>query len=166
MCMKTLYESILDDEDVLISDIKNTSGNWFETLKNMMSDPSSKEKDIINMLEKDKGFEKDILSVFVNSSDMEITPILWGHDERHIGIFHKKQNLMMPDMEFAYCKDKSVYGNTNFVMKFNNYNGLASDVKKNIKSGQVWSAVPIKLIRKYKLNSKISPFYMGQIFIY
>lgn len=164
--MKSLYESILDDEDVLMDDIKNVSGNWFETLKNMMSDPSSNEKDIINILKNDKDFQKDIMNVFKNKDDMEITPIIWGHDERHIGIFHKKQNIMMPDIEFAYCRDKSIYGNTNFVMKFNNYNGLASDVKKNIKSGQVWSAVPIKLIRKYKLNSKISPFYMGQIFIY
>ena len=165
--MKSLYESILDDEGVLMSDIKNTSGNWFETLKNMMSDPSSNEKDIINMLEKDKGFEKDILSVFKNKDDMEITSILWGHDERHVGIFYSRQkSMMMPDIEFAYCKDKSVYGNTNFVMKFNNYNMLAWDFKKSIKSSQVWSAIPVKLIKKYKLNSKISPFYIGQIFIY
>jgi hypothetical protein len=164
--MKSLYESILDDEDILMGDIKNASGNWFETLKNMMSDPSSKEKDIISMLEKDKGFEKDILSVFRNKDDMEITPILWGGDEKHIGIFHKKQNLMMPDIEFAYCKDKSIYGNTNFVMKFNNHNMLNLYTEKNIKSKQTWSAIPNKLIKKYKLNLKQSPFMIGQLFIY
>lgn len=164
--MKTLYESILDDEEVLISKTKESVKDWFAVLKAMMSDPSSKEKDIINMLKKDKGFEKDILSVFKNPSDMEITPILWGYDERHIGVFHKKQNIMMPDIEFAYCRDKSIYGNTNFVMKFNNYEMVYTVSKNNIKSKQTWSAIPNKLCKKYKLNLKQSPFMIGQMFIY
>ena len=164
--MKSLYESILDDEDILIGDIKNASGNWFETLKNVMSDPSSNEKDIIYVLKNDKGFQKDIMSVFKNKDDMRIIPTIWGSSEKHIGIFHKKQNMMMPDIEFCYCVDKSVYGNTNFVMKINNYEMLYAVNKNNIKSKQIWSAVPNKLIKKYKLNSKPSPFYVGQIFIY
>jgi hypothetical protein len=164
--MKTLYESILDDEEVLMSKTKESVKDWFAVLKTMMSDPSSKEKDIINMLKKDKGFEKDILSVFKNPSDMEITPILWGYDERHIGVFHKKQNIMMSDIEFVYCRDKSIYGNTNFVMKFNNYEMVYTVSKNNIKSKQTWSAIPNKLCKKYKLNLKQSPFLIGQLFIY
>ena len=164
--MKTLYESILDDEEVLMSKTKESVKDWFAVLKTMMSDPSSKEKDIINMFKKDKGFEKDILSVFKNPSDMEITPILWGDDEKHVGIFHKEQNLMMADIEFAYCKDKSIYGNTNFVMKFNNCYMLNPNVQRNIKSKQTWNAIPNKLCKKYKLNSKQSPFMVGQLFIY
>jgi hypothetical protein len=164
--MKSLYESILDDEDVLMGDIKNASGNWFETLKNMMSDPSCNEKDIIDMLKKDKGFQKDIMGVFRNKDDMEIISTIWIENEKHVGILHKKQNVMMLDIEFCYCSDKSVYGNTNFVMKINSYEMICIANKNNIKSKQTWSAIPNKLIKKYKLNSKPSPFYVGQTFIY
>ena len=164
--MKTLYESILDDEEVLMSKTKESVKDWFTVLKAMMSEPSSKEKDIINMLKKDKGFEKDILSVFKNPSDIEITATVWAHDERHIGILHKHQQVLMPDIEFAYCKDKSIYGNTNFVMKFNNYYMLNPCMEKNIKFKQTWNSIPNKLCKKYKLNLKQSPFMIGQMFIY
>ena len=164
--MKTLYESILDDEKVLMSKTKESAKDWFVVLKAMMSEPSSKEKDIINMLKNNETFQKDIMNVFKDKSNIEIKPVLWGPDERHIGIFHKHQQLLIPDIEFAYCKDKSVYGNTNFVMKFNNRYMLNSHIEKNIKSKQIWSAIPNKLCKKYKLNLKQSPFVIGELFIY
>jgi hypothetical protein len=164
--MKSLYESILDDEEVLISKTKETANNWFVVLKAMISEPSSKAKDIINMLKKDKGFEKDIMSVFNDKNDIEIKSLLWGPSERHISIFHKNQQVMLPDIEFAYCKVENVYGDTIFVMKFNNYNMLNPCIEKNIKSKQAWSAIPNKLCKKYKLNSKPSHFMAGQMFIY
>ena len=164
--MKTLYESILDDEEVLMSKTKEIVKNQFAVLKTMMSDPSGEEKDIINMLENNEAFQKDIMSMFKDKSNIEIKAIVWGPDERHIGIFHKHQQLLMPDIDFAYCRDKSIYGNTNFVMKFNNYNMLNPCIEKNIKSKQAWSAIPNKLCKKYKLNSKPSHFMAGQMFIY
>lgn len=122
--MKTLYESILDDEEGLISKTKETVKNWFVVLKTMMGESSGKNdehKDVINMLENNESFQKDIMSIFKDKSNIEIRANVWGPDERHIGIFHKHQRLLIPDIEFAYCKNKSIYGNTNFVMKFNNY---------------------------------------------
>jgi hypothetical protein len=167
--MKTLYESILDDEEVLMSKTKESVKDWFAVLKTMMSESSGKNdehKDIINMLENNESFQKDIMSVFKDKSNIEIRAGVWGPDERHIGILCKHQQLLMPGIEFAYCRDKSIYGNTNFVMKFNNYSMLTKDFKKNIKSNQVWSAIPNKLCKKYKLNLKQSPFLIGQLFIY
>lgn len=167
--MKTLYESILDDEEVLISKTKETVKDWFAILKTMMTESSGKNdehKDIINMLENNESFQKDIMSMFKDKSNIEIRAIAWGPDVRHIGILHKHQQLLIPDIEFTYCKDKSIYGNTNFVMKFNNCYVLNPCIEKNIKSKQAWSAIPNKLCKKYKLNSKQSPFMVGQLFIY
>lgn len=167
--MKTLYESILDDEEVLMSKTKESVKDWFAVLKTMMTESSGRNdehKDIINMLKNNESFQKDIMSVFKDKSNIEIKAIVWGPDERHIGIFHKHQQLLMPDIEFAYCKDKSIYGNTNFVMKFDNHNMLNLYTKNNIKSKQTWSAIPNKLCKKYKLNLKQSPFMIGELFIY
>lgn len=167
--MKTLYESILDDEEVLISKTKESVKDWFTVLKTMMTESSgetNEHKDIINMLENNESFQKDIINMFKDKSNIEIKAIAWGPDERHIGILHKHQQLLMPDIEFAYCKDKSIYGNTNFVMKINNYYMLNPYMEKNIKSKQTWNSIPNKLCKKYKLNSKQSPFMIGQMFIY
>jgi hypothetical protein len=167
--MKTLYESILDDEETLMSKTKETVKDWFAVLKAMMAESSGRNdehKDIINMLENNEAFQKDIMSMFKDKSNIEIKAIVWGPDERHIGIFHKHQQLLIPDIEFAYCRDKSIYGNTNFVMKFNSYHMLNPYTEKNIKSKQTWSAIPNKLCKKYKLNLKQSPFLIGQLFIY
>ena len=164
--MKTLYESILDDEEVLMSKTKESVKDWFTVLKAMMSESFNEENDIINMLENNEAFQKDIINVFKDKSNIEITATVWSHDERHIGILHKHQQVLMPDIEFVYCKDKSIYGNTNFVMKFNNYYMLNPFIEKNIKSKQTWNSIPNKLCKKYKLNSKQSPFMIGQMFIY
>lgn len=163
--MKTLYESILDDEDILINNAKESAKDWFATLKHIMSNPSCKEEDVMKVFESDS-FKKDIISLFRDPSEIEIKSGSWGINEKHIFIFREGIRLSIPDIEFAYCHDKSVYGNTNFVMKFNNYNMLNPSTKAIIKSRQVWSALPNKLIKKYKLNSKPSPFFIGQTFLY
>lgn len=46
--MRTLYESILDDEEVLVTDTKKQLKNWVVVLKNLMK--KSSKKDILNFL--------------------------------------------------------------------------------------------------------------------
>ena len=73
--MKTLYESILDDEEVLMSKTKETVKDWFAVLKAMMSESSgetNEHKDIINMLENNESFQKDIINMFKDKSNIEI----------------------------------------------------------------------------------------------
>jgi hypothetical protein len=68
--MKSLYESILDDEDVLIDDIKKSSNNWLLVLKQMIFNNSSEE----NVLEflNSKIVENDIKPLFKN-----FKPVYW-----------------------------------------------------------------------------------------
>ena len=68
--MKSLYESILDDEDVLIDDIKKSSNNWLLVLKQMIFNNSSEE----NVLEflNGKIVENDIKPLFKN-----LKPVYW-----------------------------------------------------------------------------------------
>lgn len=68
--MKSLYESILDDEDVLIDDIKKLSNNWLLVLKQMIFNNSSEE----NVLEflNSKIVENDIKPLFKN-----FKPVYW-----------------------------------------------------------------------------------------
>lgn len=68
--MKTLYESILDDEDVLIGDIKKSSNNWLLILKQMIFNNYS-EKDILEFLNS-KIVENDIKPLFKN-----FKPVYW-----------------------------------------------------------------------------------------
>lgn len=68
--MKTLYESILDDEDVLIGDIKKSSNNWLLILKQMIFNNYS-EEDILEFLNS-KIVENDIKPLFKN-----FKPVYW-----------------------------------------------------------------------------------------
>lgn len=68
--MKSLYESILDDEDVLIGDIKKSSNNWLLILKQMIFNNYS-EEDILEFLNS-KIVENDIKPLFKN-----FKPVYW-----------------------------------------------------------------------------------------
>lgn len=50
--MKTLYESILDDEDVLISNVKKNTGDWLDVLKQLLANNRS-EDEILDYLNND-----------------------------------------------------------------------------------------------------------------
>ena len=69
--MKSLYESILDDEDILIGDIKKSSNNWLLILKQMIFNNYS-EEDILEFLNS-KIVENDIKPLFKN-----FKPAYWG----------------------------------------------------------------------------------------
>lgn len=60
--MKSLYESILDDEDILVKNTQKTTSNWLVSLKYMMENNYS-ESDIINLLSQDFVI-KDIEPIF------------------------------------------------------------------------------------------------------
>ena len=68
--MKSLYESILDDEDVLIDDVKKSSNNWLLVLKQMIFNNSS-EEDVLEFLNS-KIVENDIKPLFKN-----LKPVYW-----------------------------------------------------------------------------------------
>lgn len=65
-----IYESILDDEDILVDDIKKSSNNWLLVLKQMIFNNSSEE----NVLEflNSKIVENDIKPLFKN-----FKPVYW-----------------------------------------------------------------------------------------
>ena len=96
--MKSLYESILDDEDVLISDIKKTSQNWLLTVKNMLEQDCSVE-DILKFLN-GKIVTDSIKPMFKKFEDMEWKYGKWD--------------------EFSYCnlynkKERKKYGPKNII---------------------------------------------------
>ena len=69
--MKSLYESILDDEDVLMNDMKNHSNNPFRVLKYYYDDPETNKKwktyadEIISNLKLPKGISYEIINGFI-----------------------------------------------------------------------------------------------------
>lgn len=163
--MRTLYESILDDEDVLIKGVKNLSGSWFHTLQELISSPNCKQKDLLEVF-RSEGFKKDIMSIFKDKSDVVIEPIVWDSDERRIGIFNKYQQVRIPDIEFRYYKDMSINGVNCFIMTMSTINMINMHNSLNIKSKQAWSLIPSKLCKKYNLKTKKSPYRIGEIYIY
>lgn len=65
--MKTLYESILDDEDILISKTKKDSQNWLLTLKHAMLNNASDE-DLEEILNQDI-VKKEVSKIFYKFDD-------------------------------------------------------------------------------------------------
>lgn len=163
--MKKLYESILDDEEELIDRAKNLSKSWFHTLQELISNPNCKQKDLLEVF-RSEGFQKDIMSVFKDKSQVVITPITWDSDERRVGIFNKYQQVRIPDIEFRYYKDKSINGVNCFIMTISTINMTSIHNSLNIKSKQAWSLIPNKLCKKYNLKTKKSPYQIGEIYIY
>jgi hypothetical protein len=109
--MKTLYESILDDEDVLISKTKKDSQNWLLTLKLAMLNNASDEdlEEIIN---------QDIVK-------KEVSKIFYKFDDRMKWLVGKYTG----SLSGVYCilkdtKERSKYRETPVLsfMKWNNDN--------------------------------------------
>ena len=163
--MKTLCESILDDEEVLIKGVKNLSGSWFHTLQELISNPNYKQKDILDVF-RSEGFKKDIMSIFKDESDVVIEPITWDDAERRIGIFNKYQQVRIPDIEFRYYKDMSINGVNCFIMIVSTVDMINMHNSLNIKSKRAWSLIPNKLCKKYNLKTKRNPYRIGEIYIY
>lgn len=69
--MKSLYESILDDEGVLMNDMKNHSNNPFRVLKHYYDDPKTRKQwvsyadEIISSLKLPKGISYEIVDGFI-----------------------------------------------------------------------------------------------------
>ena len=163
--MRTLYESILDDEEELIDRAKNLSNSWFHTLQELISNPNCKQKDLLEVF-RSEGFKKDIMSVFKDKGDVVIEPTTWNDEERTIGIFNKYQQVRIPDIEFRYYKDMSINGVNCFIMTIHTFNMTNTQNSLNIKSKQAWSLIPSKLCKKYNLKTKKSPYRIGEIYIY
>ena len=103
--MKSLYESILDDEDVLISGTKKHLGNWLLTVKNMLEQEYSAE-DILKFLNS-KIVTDSIKPMFKKFENMQ-----WEYGKNmvcsHCTLFNKKE--------------RKIYGSTyviSFVYYFN-----------------------------------------------
>ena len=101
--MKTLYESILDDEDVLISKIRKDSQNWLLTIKNMLEQDCSAE-DILKFLNS-KIVTDSIKPMFKKFENMQ-----WEYGKNqicsHCTLYNKKE--------------RKIYGKT-YVISFGYY---------------------------------------------
>lgn len=92
--MKTLYESILDDEDILISDVKKEANNPFLMLYNYYilngnEITSSKRKDIADILKYlELPFKSTLTAFYINIISPKAYSITDGHNRAlcHIGI--------------------------------------------------------------------------------
>lgn len=67
--MKRLYESILDDEEVLVNKATNTYSNWLLVLKELMI-TDAPEKDILEFLNNSKPIKNIIKDLFNNTKNV------------------------------------------------------------------------------------------------
>ena len=67
--MKTLYESIMDDEDILIGRTKELVNNWLLVLKELMI-ADTPEKDILEFLNNSKPIKNIIKDLFNNTKNV------------------------------------------------------------------------------------------------
>lgn len=120
--MKTLNdyikESLLDDEDVLVNNVRKDSQNWLLTIKNMLEQDCSAE-DILKFLNS-KIVTDSIKPMFKKFENMQ-----WKYGKNpicsHCTLFNKKE--------------RKIYGTTyviEFVYYFNEKSGTITGVRINI----------------------------------
>ena len=76
--MKTLYESILDDEDILICRTKESVNNWLLVLKELMI-ADTPEKDILEFLNNSKPI-KNIIKDYLSKQKLKTCLEKYGYE--------------------------------------------------------------------------------------
>ena len=124
--MKTLYESILDDENVLVNDIK-THSNWLLALKELMI-ADAPEKDILEFLNNSRPIKNIIKGLFNNTKN-----VYWE--------VSKKDGMSICRLygDSVRSVNKSSYpilirrlGSKRIIISFSSYNYLLKSVANNI----------------------------------
>lgn len=125
--MKTLYESIMDDEDILIGRTKESVNNWLLVLKELMI-ADAPENDILEFLDNSKPIENIIKELFnntknvyweVSKKDGMSTCQLWSGSVRSI-------NKSSSPILIKQINSKRI------VILFSSYNYLLKSVANNI----------------------------------
>lgn len=115
--MKSLYESILDDEDELMNDIKNHSNNPFRVLKYYYDDPETKKQwksyadEIISKLKLPSGISYEIWDGFITIKLSKTSDTIFD-------LVFKDESMKYSVKDRASCllvdNTKSYSGYTNF----------------------------------------------------
>ena len=155
--MKSLYESILDDEDVLIGDIKKSSNNWLLILKQMIFNNYS-EEDILEFLNS-KIVENDIKPLFKN-----FKPVYWeaclnvdeSYRDKYIILYGSslRSTSKSPHILTILIKEKRI------TIIINKPKGLITSIRRNVNEE--------KLLNFYKVieNMGAKPFAHAEKSIY
>ena len=132
--MKTLYESILDDEDILISDIKKISQNWLLVLKNAMLNFSGNDDEIVDFM--NSGEVKKAIKPLFHKFDGRVR---WIAGKHKYGVFcmlidqkEKSKYYHPPVISFILYPD-----NDFLTIKVSNYNNLTLTTRKNTKEDEL-----------------------------
>jgi hypothetical protein len=130
--MKTLYESILDDEDILISKTKKTSQNWLLIVKNMLEQNYSAE-DILKFLNS-KIVTDSIKPMFKKFENMQ-----WKYGKNDIFsycmLFDKKERKKYGPkdvIQFIYYYDERFATITGVVVDIPKFDDLPATTRNNI----------------------------------
>lgn len=127
--MKTLYESILDDEDVLVDEIIKTNSNWLLVLKELMITDTPEEV-ILEFLDNSKPVENIIKELFNNTKD-----VYWE--------VSKKDNMSICRLYNGSVRSRSInksscpmlikqINSRRIVILFSSYSHLLKSVANNI----------------------------------
>lgn len=130
--MKSLYESLLDDEDALISGIKKTSQNWLLVVENMLEQDCSIE-DILKFLN-GKMVTDSIKPMFKKFEDMQWKYGKWDEFSYCI-LFNKKERKKYGPkniISFVYYYDKRFATITGVYIDIPNLDDLSATTRKNI----------------------------------
>ena len=135
--MKTLYESILDDEDVLIQKAKK-SVHWPYNVSALIQAKSYDE--LKTYLLQDREFKEDIISLF--SRDIIIVPEEWGV------CIYLNCDMFRPVVRFIYLKHRKTLEIN--IGKLDSYPTLFF---KYIKNKTKYSKLISNLVKKYNLRT-------------
>ena len=125
--MKTLYESILDDEDILVDKIIKTHSNWLLVLKELMI-TGAPEKDILEFLNNSKPIENIIKGLFNNTKN-----VYWEVSKKDGISICRLYDGSIRNINKSSCPIliKQINSKT-IVISFSSYNSLLKSVANNI----------------------------------
>jgi hypothetical protein len=125
--MKTLYESILDDEDVLVDKIIKTHSNWLLVLKELMI-ADAPEKDILEFLNNSKPIENIIKGLFNNTKN-----VYWEVSKKDGMNICRLYDGSIRSINKSSCPIRIKQINSRIiVISFSPYNDLLKSVANNI----------------------------------
>lgn len=150
--MKTLYESILDDEDILVDKTIKTYSNWLLVLKELMI-TDAPEKDILEFLNNSKPIKNIIKDLFNNTKN-----VYWEVSKKDgMSICRLYGDSIRSINKGSYPLLIKQINSKRIIISFSSYNYLLKSVANNINKN-VFDDLKNLFVyfgAKYATNSKL-----------
>lgn len=158
--MKTLYESILDDEDVLVNNVKVATNNWLCVLCTTLKQERNISMRKLKTLLFNKESYNDIFHYF---KDYKYLTVKIDNSDKYpeISLSLKKDDEKKPIIYITYIEKDDSY---HLILKKQEYI-FETPIRKycDWKLEHCWNNIPDSLSKRYSLDKPIDTYFYNRI---